>query len=48
MNSVLAWEPRAAQVSKSYSRRLPALERFLPGNKIFPIKVDPLNLESQN
>ena len=24
----LAWEPSAAQVTKSYSRRLPALERF--------------------
>ena len=25
---ILAWEPSAAKVTKSYSRRLPALERF--------------------
>ena len=25
---VLAWEPRAAKVTKSYFPRLPALERF--------------------
>ena len=25
---ILAWEPSAVQVTKSYSRRLPALERF--------------------
>ena len=24
----LAWEPSSAKVTKSYSRRLPALERF--------------------
>ena len=24
----LAWEPSAAKITKSYSRRLPALERF--------------------
>ena len=26
--SLLAWEPSAAQVTKSYYRRLPALKRF--------------------
>ena len=25
---ILVWEPSAAKVTKSYSRRLPALERF--------------------
>ena len=25
---ILAWEPSAAKVTKSYSRRLPALEQF--------------------
>ena len=25
---ILAWEPRAAQITKSFSRRLPALKRF--------------------
>jgi len=25
---LIAWEPSAAKVTKSYSRRLPALERF--------------------
>ena len=45
---LLAWEPSAAQVTHSYSRRLPALIRSLPGNKLFAIKVDPLKFESQN
>ena len=35
--NLLAWEPSAAKVTKSYSRRLPALA----------IKVKPFNLESQ-
>ena len=30
--SILAWEPSAAQFTKSYPRRLPALIRFLTGN----------------
>ena len=25
---ILVWEPNAAKVTKSYSRRLPTLERF--------------------
>ena len=29
---ILAWEPSVAQDTHSYSRRLPALRRFLPGN----------------
>ena len=45
---VLAWEPSADQFTKSYPRRLPALIRFLQGNEIFAIKVDPHNLESIN
>ena len=47
----LAWEPSTAKVTKSYFRRLPALERFerFTGKINFPyIKVDPLNLESEN
>ena len=42
----LGWEPSAAQVTHSYSHRLPALELFY--RKIFAIKVDPLNLEPLN
>ena len=30
--SILAWEPSAAQVTKSYFRRSPALKRFYRGN----------------
>ena len=30
---ILAWEPSAAKVTKSYSRRLPELERFYQQNK---------------
>ena len=45
---ILVWEPNAAKVTKSYSRRLPALKRFYRGTKFFTIKVDPVNLESQN
>ena len=37
---VLTWEPRVAQGTHNYSRRLPALGRKL--------KVDPLNLQSKN
>ena len=29
---ILAWEPSGEQGTHSYSRRLPALRRFLPGN----------------
>ena len=43
----LAWEPSAAKVTKSYSRRLPALNDFT-GKLKFVIKVDQLNVESQN
>ena len=43
---ILAWEPSSAKVTKSSSIVYPHLND-LPGNKIFPIKVDPLNLESQ-
>ena len=32
--NVLAREPSAAQVTKSYSRRLPALERFYRETKL--------------
>ena len=39
---ILSWEPSAANVTKSYSRRLPALERFYWETKFS------LNLESQN
>ena len=42
----LAWEPSAAQFTKSYPRRLHAQIRFY--RDFFSIKVDPLNLESQN
>ena len=41
----LAWEPSAAQVTKSFSRRLPPLERFSLETKYF--KVYSLTLESQ-
>ena len=43
-----AWKSSAAQVSKSYSLRLPAFERFYRETEFSLIKVDPLNLESQN
>ena len=46
--SVLAWEPSAAKVTKSYSRHLPALEQFYPESKFSAIKAEPLNLEFQN
>ena len=42
-----AWEPSVAQVTHSYSRCLPALCKFT-GKQNFAIKVDPLNLDSQN
>ena len=42
---ILAWEP---SVTYSYSRRLPALGRKLRCQIFVAIKVDPLNLESQN
>ena len=45
--SLLTWEPSAAQVIKSYSRRLPAMNDFTVKLN-FAIKVDPLNYESQN
>ena len=32
--SALAWEPSVAQGTHKYSRRLPALRRFLLGNKL--------------
>ena len=31
---ILAWEPSSAKVTKSYSRRLPALERFYRETKV--------------
>ena len=34
------------QVTESYSRRLPALQRFLSGNAILSIKVDPISKPS--
>ena len=33
-----AWEPSAAQVTNSYSRRLPALERFYRETKFSLLK----------
>ena len=42
------WEPSAANITKSYSSRLAALERFDRETNFRYIKVDPLNLESQN
>ena len=33
MLSTIAWKPSAAKVTKSYSRRLPALERFFRETK---------------
>ena len=44
---ILAWEHSVAKVTKSYSCRLPALERFYRETK-FDIWDYPLNLESQN
>ena len=44
----LAWEPSFPQVTHSYTRRLPALDRKLRFLLFFPIKVDPLNLDSEN
>ena len=35
---VLTWEPSAAKVTKSYSRRLPALERFYRETKFSLLK----------
>ena len=35
---ILAWEPRVAQVTKSYSRRLPALEQFYRETKFSLVK----------
>ena len=40
---MLAWEPSAAKVTKSYFRRLPALERVYQETKFSLFK-----LESQN
>ena len=45
---LLAWEPNVAQVSHGYSRRLPALGCKLRFYLFFLIKVDLLNLKSQN
>ena len=48
---IQAWKPSAAQITKSYFLRLPAFERFYRETEfslIKVIKVDPLNLESQN
>ena len=36
--NLLVWEPSAAQVTKSYSRSLTALERFNWENKFLPLK----------
>ena len=38
LDNLLAWEPSAAQVSHSYSRRLPALERFYRETKFLLLK----------
>ena len=46
--STIAWEPSVAQGTHSYSRCLPARGRKLRFSLFFPIKVDPINLESQN
>ena len=35
---LLTWEPSAAQVTKSYSRRLPALKRFFLETKFLLLK----------
>ena len=35
----LAWEPIAAQVTKSYSCRLPALERFYRETKFTQVRI---------
>ena len=40
-----AWEPRAAQVTKCYSRRLPALKRFT-GKPNFRYKSRPTRLSA--
>ena len=45
--NILAWEPSAAKVTKSYSFRLPALERFYQKTKFSLFKVDRLNLKPQ-
>ena len=37
--SVLDWEPSAAKVTKSYSHRLPALERFYLGTTFSLLKL---------
>ena len=44
---ILTWEASVAQGTHIYSRRLPALRRFLPENQIYALKIDPLNLESK-
>ena len=40
---LLSWEPRVAQVTYSYSCRLPALGRFYQEAKFSKKNVDPLN-----
>ena len=45
---ILAEVPGVAKVTHSYFRRLPELDLKLRFCLVFPIKVDPLNLESQN
>ena len=45
---ILAWEPSAANVTKNYSRRLPALKRFYRENKFSLLNSTYLNLEPQN
>ena len=34
----LAWEPSAAKVTKSYSRRIPEIKRFYRETKFSPLK----------
>ena len=41
------WEPSVAKVTKSYSRRLPALERFYWETKFSLLSQPKLDLESQ-
>ena len=44
----LVWEPSDAQVTHNYSPHLPALCRKLWFKLFFPVKGDPMILESQN
>ena len=46
LHNVKAWEPGGDQGSHSKSRRLPAPCRKLRFKLFFPLKVDPLNLQS--